>query len=170
MNPSVNTVMTIIIASLALLTACSKCDDTIATITVKGDSLSGIIEEGTAVNVQRNLACAAIDRNDIILYNYAGKSDPLIKIVKAIPGDTWRLDGCSIVVNDIVLSTRNPDGTIGAPYCVGDSRRLQLYANDYPIIPPDTYLIMGNNPDGTLDSSIFGLVDREDIIGKVEKG
>ena len=138
------------------------------TVVVSGDSLSGIIGGGTNVTVQTNLNCTSIDRNDLVLYNYAGRPDPVIKIVKALPGDTWKLEGCNIIVNNIILNTRNPDGSIGAPYCIGDTRRLKLYANDYPIIPPNTYLILGNKPEGTIDSSVFGLVDRQDIVGVVE--
>jgi len=160
-------IFTIIIV-LALNACSTPCDDTISTITVSGDSLTGILEEGTNVTVQRNLNCTSIERDGIVLYDYAGKSDPLIKIVKAVPKDTWRLEGCNIIVNNKTLTTTNKDGTKGEPYCIQNTARLQLYVNDYPIIPDNTYLLLGNKPEGTLDGSVFGLVDRQDIVGKVE--
>lgn len=45
---------------------------------------------------------------------------------------------------------------------------LQLYENSFKgIIPENTYIILGNQPEGTLDSTRFGLVDKSGIIGKV---
>jgi hypothetical protein len=47
-------------------------------------------------------------------------------------------------------------------------RLLSLYEKDYKgIIPEDAYLILGNLPQGSLDSSHFGLVGKKDILGKV---
>ena len=45
---------------------------------------------------------------------------------------------------------------------------ISLYIKDYKgIIPPDTYLILGDNPFGTYDSTRFGLIDKSNIVGKV---
>jgi type IV secretory pathway protease TraF len=47
---------------------------------------------------------------------------------------------------------------------------LSLYEKDYKgIIPQNTYLILGDQPSGSVDSSVFGLVDKSDILGKAEK-
>jgi hypothetical protein len=35
------------------------------------------------------------------------------------------------------------------------------------VIPKDAYLILGNLPNGTIDSSAFGLVAKTDILGRV---
>ncbi|MEK7212166.1 MAG: S26 family signal peptidase [Patescibacteria group bacterium] len=60
--------------------------------------------------------------------------------------------------------------TLGKPYLVGDSsyRMLSLYINDYKgQIPVNAYLLLGDNPGGSYDSTAFGLVGRSDILGKV---
>lgn len=45
---------------------------------------------------------------------------------------------------------------------------IALYAHDdHGIIPPDSFLVMGENPAGTLDSTRFGLVARLAILGKL---
>lgn len=57
------------------------------------------------------------------------------------------------------------------PYLLGEGgyRILSLYERDYKgIIPPDTYLILGNLASGSLDSTRFGLVGKSDILGKAE--
>jgi|GEM_PF-6965019 len=45
---------------------------------------------------------------------------------------------------------------------------LGLYIRDYDgAIPPNTFLVLGENASGTDDSSRYGLVDISDIVGKV---
>jgi len=57
-------------------------------------------------------------------------------------------------------------------YCLSEQshKMLALYENDYKgVIPGDSYLILGNLPEGSLDSSRFGLISKLDISGKVVK-
>jgi len=58
----------------------------------------------------------------------------------------------------------------GKPYLVSDNRykMLSLYENDYKnSILQNTYLILGNLVEGSLDATRFGFVDKGDILGKV---
>ena len=112
-------------------------------------------------------ACHPIERGDIVLYHYAGDKNPLIKIVKAVPGDRWSLGDKNgdflILVNGKVL--KNSEGN---EYQIPDTNKiLPLYAEDYPVIPQNAYLILGDDPTGSLDSSRFGLISGEAILGKV---
>ena len=44
---------------------------------------------------------------------------------------------------------------------------LSLYEDDYKnSIPQNTYLILGNLVEGSLDATRFGFVDKGDILGK----
>jgi type IV secretory pathway protease TraF len=46
---------------------------------------------------------------------------------------------------------------------------LSLYERDYKgIIPENAYLLLGNNISNSIDSTVFGLVDKSGIIAKVE--
>ena len=173
------------------------CAITRETREVRGESLSGVIEPGTQIEVLLGYyACHAPARNDIVIYRYGGDPDPLIKIVRGIPGDVFELkkEGqiWRIMINENVLTTSG-----GAPYALDDRgyRMLSLYVPDTTPrtittstttntsttvttsityrttqIPPNTYLILGNLPNGSTDSTRFGLVDKSDIIGKVERG
>jgi len=139
---------------------------------VRGSSLSGIIEGGETVNILLGYyGCHEIKRNDIVAYNYAGNQYPIIKIAKALPGDRFSLQetkgGWNILVNGKVLKTSE-----NKEYILSEERHrmLKLYEEDYKgIIPEETYLILGNIPSGSTDSSFFGLVHRDDLIGKVER-
>ncbi|MFA6136035.1 MAG: signal peptidase I [Candidatus Paceibacterota bacterium] len=136
---------------------------------VVGSSMSGLIESGTKIKVLEGYyKCNPVKRDDIVIYKYAGNPEPLIKTVKAIDGDSWNLkkinSGYQIIVNEKVLRNQQ-----SIPYVLSTqkSAMLKLYTKDYPIIPKDTFLILGNIPEGSLDSTRFGLIPKENIIGKV---
>lgn len=151
----------------------TDCTSEIKQATVRGNSLSGLIEDGSDIEILLNYySCHPIQRNEVVIYGYSGNKNPLIKIAKGIENDKFKLvksgTGCgwNILINDKIT-----ENSKGLPYCINANgyRMLSLYESDYRgIIPKNTYLILGNVPDGTLDSTRFGLVDKSDIIGKVE--
>ncbi|MBI2623238.1 MAG: signal peptidase I [Candidatus Liptonbacteria bacterium] len=150
----------------------TDCKTTEEKMTIAGDSLAGIVQSGAQVKVVKSYyACKDANRGDIVVYGYAGGTQPLAKIVKAIPGDKFELkksgNGWNILVNG--APAKNSKGTA---YLLGEQqyRLLSLYVKDYGgVIPGNAYLIMGDDPAGSLDSSRFGLVDKSDFLGKVGK-
>ena len=147
-----------------------NCETTEKVAEVRGNSLSGLIEEGAKIKVLENYyACNDVKRGDIVEYRYAGNPNPIIKIVKGVPGDKISLkqngNYWNILINGEVLKNSK-----GEAYRLDDRgyKILSLYVNDYRgVIPQDAYLILGNDPAGSLDSSRFGLVGKDDFIGKV---
>lgn len=137
---------------------------------VRGDSLSGIIETGEIIKIAFGFYdCNEINREDIVVYNFSGGSDPIIKMVKGLPGDKFEFlnsgENWQLLINGEISKNSR-----GEPYYFNESsyNLLNLYAKDYNnIIPPDAYLILGNLANGSLDSSRFGLVSKNDILGKV---
>lgn len=139
---------------------------------VRGSSLEPLIRNGQEVKVFFNYyKCNEIRRNDIVLYSYAGNNAPLIKIVKGIPGDSFKLVKAGenqwyILINGEVLknSQRIPYLISGEKY-----QLLSIYEKNYQgIIPENAYLLLGNSPSGSTDSTSFGLVSQQDILAKVE--
>jgi len=138
---------------------------------VTGMSLSGLIEPGETVKIIKDYyKCHTVQRNDIVAYNYAGRTNFIIKIVKAVPGDVWKLQSTD-KGNLIIVNGQQLKNSKGQEYVIPDekSTMLTLYTKDYPEIPDKAYLLLGNDPQGTLDSTKFGLVGLQDIVGKVEK-
>lgn len=136
---------------------------------VKGDSLSGIISDGEKVRILNDYyLCNDILREDIVVYKYQGLDNPVIKIVKGIPGDSFKIENSGgdflIYINGKVLSN-----SLGEIYRIKESasKMIQLYAKDYPVIPQNAFLLLGNLASGSVDSTKFGLIDRKDLIGKV---
>jgi signal peptidase I len=145
------------------------CVTKVQFLEVRGNSLAPLINAGQTIKlVYGYYNCHPVEREDIIAYNYVGNAAPIIKIVKAVPGDKWYLRKSNgdylIVVNDKPLV--NSEGKF---YQIPESKKkmLQLYVEDYPVLPENTYLILGNQVSGSLDATRFGLIDKSDILGKV---
>ena len=160
------------VAIAGVIIAKDSCVSEVKQETVRGNSLSGVVENGQSVKVQVGYYnCHSARRNDIVIYKYAGSADPLIKIVKGLPGDKFGLEqaegGWHIRLNGKRLAN-----SLGEPYRLADAqtRVLALYEKDYHgVIPPGAYLLMGNLANGSLDSTHFGLVSQHDLEGKVVK-
>ncbi|MFH0912876.1 MAG: signal peptidase I [Candidatus Omnitrophota bacterium] len=139
--------------------------------TVRGNSLQGLIEDGQSVKILFGYYnYYPVNVGDVVIYKFAGNKAPIIKIVKAKEGDKFHLEeaegGWHILVNNKIV--RN---SCNQPYLLDQSayRMLSLYEKDYQgIIPPNAYLLLGNLVGGSSDSTRFGLVDRSNILGKVE--
>ncbi len=153
------------------ITDWASCNFTSEKYTVRGDSLQGVVEDGQTVKVfPLYYDCYEIKRGDMIVYSYAGNAEPVIKIIKGIPGDKFELresgSGWNILINEQALVNSE-----NQPYLL-DSRgynMLSLYERDYNgVIPENAYLIMGNLVGGSVDSTHYGLVSGEDILGKVK--
>lgn len=158
--------------SPAFAAAPADCITKSETLEVRGTSLAPLINPGETIELARGYYdCHAVERDDVVAYRYAGNAAPIVKIVKAVPGDRWRLektkDAYLIVVNaKPVLNSQGKAYRIPA----SGARMLKLYADSYPVLPENTYLILGNNVTGSLDATRFGLVDKRDILGRVRSG
>jgi len=148
----------------------SECPGKTEKVTIRGDSLGGILDNGDEIKVSPNYyACNPVSRGDIIILRIGMGNEKLIKVVRAIPGDVWGLvkqdDGTfAIEVNGQLLRT-----TTGVLYRVDAQRAkvLQLYISDYKgNIPSKAYLVLGNQQFGSRDSTTFGLVSSSDFAGK----
>ncbi|MFA5169353.1 MAG: signal peptidase I [Candidatus Paceibacterota bacterium] len=151
-------------------TEITACPVSVKTVTVNGLSMYPFFESGEEVKALYDYYdCKDVLRNDVVLYKYSGNNNLLIKFIKAVPGDKWGLkktnNGYEIVVNDITLLNSE-----AKPYLMSESsvKMLELYIKDYPVIPADAYLLLGDKTDGSLDSTSFGLVGKKDIMAKVE--
>jgi signal peptidase I len=138
---------------------------------VRGNSLEPLIKNGETIEVLFGYYdCHSIQRNDIVLYSYSGNKNPIIKIIKGIPGDKFSLkktnNGWYILINGEILKNSQ-----NQPYIFDEQgyKILSLYEKDYKgIIPEDAYLILGNLPQGSVDSSHFGLVGKKRYFGESE--
>jgi signal peptidase I len=138
-------------------------------VEVRGDSLSPFIEPGQKLKLLVDYyKCMPVKRDDIVSYDFKGNEIPVVKIVKGIEGDGFRLQkngGCwNILINGKkVINSENKE------YCINERsyRLLSLYEKDYKQkIPENAYLILGDDISGS-GSTVFGLVDKSDFVGKL---
>ena len=137
---------------------------------VQGNSLSGLIEHNSTVTILFGYYnCNKIMRNDIVVFNFSGNKELIIKVINGIPGDKFTL-----VKNDsfwnIIINGNLLKNSKNIYYQLDERgyRMLSLYEKDYKgIIPDNAYLLLGNLPTGSLDSTRFGLIDKSGILGKV---
>jgi len=149
----------------------SACITETARLEVRGSSLAPLVKAGDTITAFYGFyECNPLERDDLVLYNHSGNDVPLLKIAKALPGDTFALEEAGgrwhILVNGEVLKNSE-----GQPHTLNQSGydMLSLYAADYNgVIPKEAYLLLGNRSSGSLDSTVFGLVGTSDILGKVE--
>jgi signal peptidase I len=155
---------------VALLFLGNGCPVDRETKTVRGQSLSGLVKDGSRVTFLHGYyACHEPARGDLVLYDYAGNDYPLLKQIRAIPGDSLSLQAegnkTQIMINGEPLKTSS-----GEVFIFGEAtaKLLALYVRDFQgVIPQESYLILGNLPHGSVDSSQFGLVAKKDLLGKV---
>ena len=132
------------------------------TVIVNGNSMSPMIDSGDELKYISNYYVNNdIQRDDVVLYNFTRNINLIIKRVKGIPGDSFEYGDNNIYINGQILKNSQ-----NISYFI-NSNMLELYANSYPVLPKDTYLILGDTPRGSKDSSVFGLVNKNEIVGKV---
>lgn len=133
---------------------------------VRGHSLAPLIKDGETVEGHIG-DCGDPARGNLALFAHFGPKVPLLKIVVGVPGDRFgvRADGdaWNVLINDAIATNAE-----GVPYRLNKARadRIGFYAKGAGgIIPPNAWLLMGDNPAGTDDSSRFGLITRDALRG-----
>lgn len=138
---------------------------------VRGQSMEPLFQDGTTVRVLMGYyACHPIGRGDIILADFPGiRESFILKQVRAIPGDRLALTEESglwrIWVNGTLLTN-----AAGSVYALSDAlgQSLRNDEREYGgVIPERYYLVLGEMPEGSFDSSRAGLFFREMIVAKV---
>ncbi len=124
-----------------------------------------------------------INRGDIIVFRYpVHPAQHFVKRVIAVPGDRVRLINKQVFVNGVPMKE---------PYVVHNSEARDPYRDNFPsfdttgeveamwwsqmrrlvrrgelTVPADSYFVLGDNRDRSLDSRYWGFVPRANIIGR----
>lgn len=164
-------VLALIVISALVLFADPTCRVEKDSWTARGSSLSGIIEDGQKVKAQSGYyQCHTPKQGEVVIYEMPGREEPLMKIVKAAPGDSFSVrkteEGNRIFVNNQMLVNSQ-----GQPYELSENRLefLQGYEKLYNgKVPEGHVFILGNVPDGSIDSILFGFAPISRLVARVE--
>ncbi len=126
---------------------------------VVGPSMSSTLESQDIVLLSRShYRLFDMKRFDVIAFEYAD-TKYLIKRVIGLPGDKVEYRNNTLYVNDEVVEEDFLNGH--------QTENFSLVSMGYETIPEGKYLVLGDNRENSLDSRSFGLIDEEDILGKV---
>ena len=126
---------------------------------VVGPSMSSTLESQDIVLLSRShYRLFDMKRFDVIAFEYAD-TKYLTKRVIGLPGDKVEYKNNTLYVNDEIVEEDFLDGH--------QTENFSLVSMGYETIPEGKYLVLGDNRENSLDSRSFGLIDEEDILGKV---
>ena len=130
-------------------------------------------------------------RGDIVVFDSPSTGTSLVKRVIGVPGDVVSLEDEALVINgvraqytagdvnhlrDLLAATGAEEPVLvrerfpGAQHDVLLLPHRQARTSFGPIrIPADRYLMLGDNRDNSADSRYFGLVPRENIVGRASR-
>ncbi|MFY9950056.1 MAG: signal peptidase I [Candidatus Sulfotelmatobacter sp.] len=130
-------------------------------VKVEGTSMMPSLEDQERIFVNKFVyRLEPISRGDIVVFRYPrDPSKSYIKRVIGVAGDRIRIDGGQVYVNDEALEEDY------VPPAYADSR-------SYPetVVPPHSYLVLGDHRSMSNDSRDFGPVDQSYIYGKAVFG
>lgn len=95
-------------------------------------------------------------RGEVVVFRYPNDpSQYFIKRVIGLPGDSIVVNSQGIILNGVVFDE--------SVYLSAD---VSTVGNVDITLSPDQYFVMGDNRQSSLDSRIFGPIDRSDIVGR----
>lgn len=99
-------------------------------------------------------------RGDVIIFRYPlDHSKFFIKRVIGVPGDTVSVDGQTVTITN----AEHPEGMILNETYVNGSTKEN---NTTLTLGPDEYFVMGDNRDHSSDSRSWGVLQKEEIVGR----
>lgn len=135
-------------------------------------TMAGLIEQGSTYTVFKNYyACHRVQAGDVVLYRFSSKFPPVPRIVRAVPGNKFKLvkdpskKAWNIQVDGATLMYEGKPHFFG----VGAPPILALYEKSFKgVLPQNVFILFSNVPPGEIDSANFGVMSLSDIIGKVD--
>ena len=121
---------------------------------VEGVSMSPSVNDGDRVLICRFAAFMGLyGRGDLVVFDDDSYDENMIKRIIAVEGDTLHIDNGMVYVNGELLDEEYANG-----FTDGDI---------YMSIPSGTVFVMGDNREKSIDSRVFGTVNKKDIYGRV---
>ena len=118
---------------------------------VDGSSMNPTIKDGEVIAV---LKVGSVQRGDIVTLSLEDENH-LIKRIVAVPGDHLKIENGELYINGVISND------FSSPSHYKQWNGLEVRLNE------DEYYVMGDNRDYSLDSRAYGVMNIDDITGKV---
>jgi signal peptidase I len=148
-----------------------NCQITDQPALVQGESMSELYRSGQSIRVAMGYhSCHPVTRGEVVLFKHYSEPHPVVKLVQGVPGDRFYLRGFGkgfhLVLNNEVLKTPKGRPYLFPPEAERILRHFEVESRG--VIPENHYLIFGTNPGGSVDSSRFGPVLKQELLGRVD--
>ncbi|MBB6636677.1 signal peptidase I [Cohnella thailandensis] len=108
---------------------------------------------------------------EVIVFHVPEESRDFIKRVIAVPGDTVRVEGDTVYVNDKPLDEPYLKKAIEAAHAEGHDYNDTNFPNaQFPegTVPENTLFVMGDNRPNSKDSRMIGYIPMDHVVGRAE--
>lgn len=128
---------------------------------VKGESMAPNFESGDYLIVDEiSYRFSTPQRGDVIIFKYPkDENQRFIKRVIGVPGETVVVENGQVFITDI----RGQEVVLDERYLPSD---LKTYGDTSTALKENEYFVLGDNRTYSYDSRSWGVVPRENIIGK----
>src|SRR3989338_2723228 len=127
---------------------------------VKGDSMVPNFHSGDYLIVDEiSYRFSDVKRGDVVVLKYPlDASQRFIKRVVGLPGETLDIKN-----GKVTITKDGKSQVLSEPYLPGS---LATDGSSHMVLGPDNYFVMGDNRPFSYDSRRWGVLPKEDIIGK----
>ena len=120
-------------------------------------------------------------RGDVVVFDSQATGERMVKRVVSLPGDVVAMRNNALTINGKPLSYKveasDGAGLIATEALATRTHELRIQpwhpsdrASFGPVrLPPDQYLMLGDNRDNSLDSRYIGLVPRKELLGRATR-
>lgn len=123
---------------------------------VIGPSMNPTLNEGDIIITNKFIyRFKSIERNDVVVISQDEKY--MIKRIVGLPGEKVEYQN-----NDVLINGKAYKET----FTNSETEDFTIHDLGYDVIPEDMYLVLGDNRENSLDSRTFGLISKNQIIGK----
>jgi hypothetical protein len=142
-------------------------------ITVDDAQMFGPSEKGKKLRLLENwYDCHPLKAGELVYYRYSRSKDPVVRVLAAIPGDHFSLVKDSKASRwNLKVNGRLVKDSGGGVYFFGNAHAplLSLYEkSNKGLLSDGNAIVFSRHPPGSLDSGMFGVVDVQDLLGKIE--
>ena len=124
---------------------------------VIGPSMNPTLNEGDIIITNKFIyRFKSIERNDVVVISQDEKY--MIKRIVGLPGETVEYQNNNVLINGKAYKET---------FTNSETEDFTIQDLGYDVIPEDMYLVLGDNRENSLDSRTFGLISKNQIIGKV---